>query len=397
MSARPVLRVVAAGLQDRDLRLVRILFTHNAHNAFDYRLVPAPGDPASLSTPLDEGEAQVLLVDPDTPAGARALAEVSDAGAPLPAIHVLRAGAVSQAPWRVAAAELAQGLLPRLNRLVEAEGIDRPAVAAALPPAPARSARFGLRSGRERHADAQSRADSPRAVAVRAVGETGTPASRREVGADVAVLDRPPPGLDAGADVDEDIDRIGAATTIDTADAQALIAEARIAALNARIAVARGVSSARGGRAPTPDGTASSLLSARARADRADLPLAGRCVLVADPAVISQRRVAKLFESFGADVRCVVGAVAAADLARRERIDLVVTESTLLDTGAVAMIRRLRRVPGCGSIPVLLLAARASVPLRLVARALGGVTCVARSIDADALRALAERVSKPSG
>ncbi len=406
MNVRPVVRVASAGLRDQDLRLVRVLFSHNAHNPFDFRLLPADVD-ACASTPLEASDPHVLLVDPGTPEGARALADPSAAaasastGTPIPVVHVLAAGAASQARWRVAATELAYGLLPRLNLLVREEGIDRHLDALAPPQTRVRSARFGLRFAREpavAAADEAAGADdairataiAPRANRVWALGlQPSFPSTNFD--ANVAVLERPAVGRDASSDVDDDIDRIAPASPIDVEAAQALIAQARSTALNARIAVARG-RAATGGFDAKPEGTATSLLSARARAPGGTLPLAGRRVLVADPSVISQRQLSKSLEALGAQVQCVVGAVAAADVAARARVDLVITESTLIDTSGFAMIRRLRRVSGCRSTPVVLLAAQVSLALRLVARLLGNVTLIARPIGPDALRSLVERL-----
>ncbi|HEY0879199.1 MAG TPA: hypothetical protein VGE10_12185, partial [Zeimonas sp.] len=111
MESRPEYRVMAAGLDPRDVRLVEIVFKHSQYNRYAFRFEAKP-DPLAVD---------ILIVNPLVPEGLRAVARVRTAGRSLPVISAVPHGATSNARYAISIDRLTLQLLPILNRVVELE------------------------------------------------------------------------------------------------------------------------------------------------------------------------------------------------------------------------------------------------------------------------------------
>lgn len=111
MENRPQYRVAAAGLDPRDVRLIEIVFKHSQYNRYAFRFEPK-SDPLGID---------ILIVNPLSPEGLRAVARMRSAGCNLPVISVVPHGATSSARHTISIDRLTLQLLPILNRVVEVD------------------------------------------------------------------------------------------------------------------------------------------------------------------------------------------------------------------------------------------------------------------------------------
>lgn len=113
MGERPVGTVRVAGLDARDLRVIRFVLRHCDFNRYAYRIDDAPsGEPA------DAG-ADLVLANRLAPAGASLWALADPAAGGAARIEVLPPGAVASGGDTIALDRLAVQLLPVLNRVFE--------------------------------------------------------------------------------------------------------------------------------------------------------------------------------------------------------------------------------------------------------------------------------------
>lgn len=111
MESRPEYRVAAAGLDPRDVRLIEIVFKHSQYNRYAFRFEAKP-DPLAVD---------ILIVNPLSPEGLRAVARARSAGRSLPVISAMPHGATSSGRYAISIDRLTLQLLPILNRVVERE------------------------------------------------------------------------------------------------------------------------------------------------------------------------------------------------------------------------------------------------------------------------------------
>ena len=114
MSIRPVFRVAAAGLDERDFRLIEIVFKHSQYNRYDFQLLPRP----------DPQQTDILIVNPVTPSGLDALSALREYSRDIPAVSALPRGTQAAARHAITIDRLTLQLLPTLNRVVEIEGLE---------------------------------------------------------------------------------------------------------------------------------------------------------------------------------------------------------------------------------------------------------------------------------
>lgn len=134
MSIRPVFRIAVAGLDERDVRLIEIVFKHSQYNKYDFQLLEE----------ADPRQTDILIVNPGVAAGLDALSALRAGTRDVPSISALPRGAQVAARHAITIDRLTLQLLPTLNRVVETEGLERtrvpPREAVAVPAADASSA-----------------------------------------------------------------------------------------------------------------------------------------------------------------------------------------------------------------------------------------------------------------
>ncbi len=111
---RPVFRVAAAGLDERDVRLIEIVFKHSQYNRYDFQLLARP----------DPQQTDILIVNPATPSGLDALSALRAYSRDIPAVSALPRGTQAAARHAITIDRLTLQLLPTLNRVVEIEGLE---------------------------------------------------------------------------------------------------------------------------------------------------------------------------------------------------------------------------------------------------------------------------------
>ena len=129
MEDKPLFRVGAAGLDPRDSRLIEIVFKHSQYNKYEYQ----------LTTSLEDGAVDILIVNSVEPEGLQALAMIRSAGRTIPVIAAVPRGAPSSARHAISIDRLTLQLLPILNRVVELELLSPETRPMGLPGMPAQS------------------------------------------------------------------------------------------------------------------------------------------------------------------------------------------------------------------------------------------------------------------
>jgi CheY-like chemotaxis protein len=103
------LTVGAGGIDPRDVRLIEIVFRHSQYNPIEFE----------LQTRLELKTAEVLLINPMTQEGLKALAKLRTSGLNIPVISVVPRGASPGSKYAIALDRLTLQLLPMLNKVVE--------------------------------------------------------------------------------------------------------------------------------------------------------------------------------------------------------------------------------------------------------------------------------------
>jgi CheY-like chemotaxis protein len=103
------LTVGAGGIDPRDVRLIEIVFRHSQYNPIEFE----------LQTRLELKTAEVLLINPMTQDGLKALAKLRTSGLNIPVISVVPRGASPGSKYAIALDRLTLQLLPMLNKVVE--------------------------------------------------------------------------------------------------------------------------------------------------------------------------------------------------------------------------------------------------------------------------------------
>ncbi|HPU53491.1 MAG TPA: response regulator [Burkholderiaceae bacterium] len=134
MEEKPLFRVGAAGLDPRDSRLIEIVFKHSQYNKYEYQ----------LTTSLEHGAVDILIVNSVEPEGLQALALIRSSGRTIPVIAAVPRGAPSSARHAISIDRLTLQLLPILNRVVELELLSPETRPMGLSPVPGQS--FGTPS-----------------------------------------------------------------------------------------------------------------------------------------------------------------------------------------------------------------------------------------------------------
>jgi DNA-binding response OmpR family regulator len=107
--AKKRLTVGAGGIDPRDVRLIEIVFRHSQYNPIEFE----------LQTRLELKTAEVLLINPMTQEGLKALAKLRTSGLNIPVISVVPRGASPGSKYAIALDRLTLQLLPMLNKVVE--------------------------------------------------------------------------------------------------------------------------------------------------------------------------------------------------------------------------------------------------------------------------------------
>lgn len=107
-------------------------------------------------------------------------------------------------------------------------------------------------------------------------------------------------------------------------------------------------------------------------------------VLVVDPSKVFQKLWAKMFVRLGHEPLMVESGEAAVQLVRRRDVDLVFTTLSLSGMNGIQLTHRLRSIPTCRDIPILMLTATEEADLKQRALA-AGVTEIHDRTDVDAL------------
>ncbi len=107
--AKKRLTVGAGGIDPRDVRLIEIVFRHSQYNPIEFE----------LQTRLELKTAEVLLINPMTQDGLKALAKLRTSGLNIPVISVVPRGASPGSKYAIALDRLTLQLLPMLNKVVE--------------------------------------------------------------------------------------------------------------------------------------------------------------------------------------------------------------------------------------------------------------------------------------
>lgn len=111
MNIKPTYRVATAGLDERDVRLIDIVFRHSQYNAVSYTLAPVTAD----------GQVDILIINPFEADGLRTLSRVRARGQSTPLITAVPVGMKSPSRHAIHIERLTLQLLPVLNQLVEAD------------------------------------------------------------------------------------------------------------------------------------------------------------------------------------------------------------------------------------------------------------------------------------
>ena len=111
MNEKPTYRVATAGLDERDVRLIEIVFRHSQYNAVMYQLVPVSSD----------GLVDILIINPFQASGLRTLSRIRARGQSTPLITAVPIGMKSPARHVIHIERLTLQLLPVLNQLVESD------------------------------------------------------------------------------------------------------------------------------------------------------------------------------------------------------------------------------------------------------------------------------------
>ncbi len=361
MSIRPVFRVAVAGLDDRDVRLIEIVFKHSQYNRFDFQLLSQP-DPACTD---------VLIVNPATPSGLDALTALRSQSRRVPSISAVPRGVQSAAHYAITIDRLTLQLLPTLKRVVEAEGLETGAgVVAPDSSGPVHPPSSGAAAGDEIPLVAtRIELDSP-AGAGMAVAEASRAAvapGRAELLAD---LDLDALFADAAGPVPP--------TSVRRPDGTAMAATGVALRPGASAAVPMVRPRSSGGLAEPPALSPAAMVPSAAAGrwlPAAPDPLAVEIaappihrpdvlnvqVLIADPSVAAQQQLARALRSPHLEVRCVTSASAALDATAARQFDLLITEQDLSDAGGFRLIAALRQRPGYRTTPILLLRSRAGL------------------------------------
>jgi DNA-binding response OmpR family regulator len=107
--AKKRLTVGSGGIDPRDVRLIEIVFRHSQYNPIEFE----------LQTRLELKTAEVLLINPMTQDGLKALAKLRTSSLNIPVISVVPRGASPGSKYAIALDRLTLQLLPMLNKVVE--------------------------------------------------------------------------------------------------------------------------------------------------------------------------------------------------------------------------------------------------------------------------------------
>jgi CheY-like chemotaxis protein len=360
MTIRPVFRVAVAGLDDRDVRLIEIVFKHSLYNRYDFQLL-------DQADPL---RTDILIVNPAVPAGLDALAALRAHSREIPAISALPRGAQAAARHAITIDRLTLQLLPTLNRVVELEGLQArsarqgggaegsdPALAATAAAGsidervdcsiPMVADRIDIEAGSV--VSERSDIEAGSTIADRIEIEAGsTIADRIEIDAGSMIANRT--GIDGVHSIPSAAaDRSGPSPSLHVAElADALVLDAPFAAAVEPAPVAAPSVSADLGRVEAP-----AFEPARVDADVCPVQ-----VLVVDPSLAAQQQLTRALRSRSLQVQCVISAAAALQCVAHRQYDLVITEYGLSDVSGFHLIAALRQRAGYRTTPILLLRSR---------------------------------------
>lgn len=367
MEDKPLFRVGAAGLDPRDSRLIEIVFKHSQYNKYEYQ----------LTTSLEHGAVDILIVNSVEPEGLQALALIRSSGRTIPVIAAVPRGSPSSARHAISIDRLTLQLLPILNRVVELELLSPETRPMGLPGSPAPS------MAGQAYVTPSFAAPAPpfTAPASRppAAGATASEGAPSAAALPVSASAHP---LSAQAQSAHPLPARAAAGAPPLSAAGAL--EAARPDPAARAPVAGAGSDARRPSAPAPAGLAavpppkagaaggppSNLLAFPLNA--ADPPISQRLrVLVVDDSPTVRRQLTMAFDRMG--VTCETAENASEAIAKlwEQHFDLALVDVVMPDMDGYKLTREIKRNRHWRQLPVIILTSRSS-PFDLARGALAG-------------------------
>ncbi len=371
MEDKPLFRVGAAGLDPRDSRLIEIVFKHSQYNKYEYQ----------LTTSLEHGAVDILIVNSVEPEGLQALALIRSSGRTIPVIAAVPRGSPSSARHAISIDRLTLQLLPILNRVVELELLSpetrpmglpgspapgmagqsfvTPSFAAPAPPFTAPASRLPA-AGAAPSEGAQPAAALPVSAGAHpqpAHPQSAHPQSAHPFPAHTAA--GAPPSSSGAADSART--EPGARTP-----APAAGSDARRPGASAPAGLAA-VPSPKGGAAAAPP---SNLLAFPVNA--ADPPISQRLrVLVVDDSPTVRRQLTMAFDRMG--VACETAESASEAIAKlwEQHFDLALVDVVMPDMDGYKLTREIKRNRHWRQLPVIILTSRSS-PFDLARGALAG-------------------------
>ena len=364
MEDKPLFRVGAAGLDPRDSRLIEIVFKHSQYNKYEYQ----------LTTSLEHGAVDILIVNSVEPEGLQALALIRSSGRTIPVIAAVPRGSPSSARHAISIDRLTLQLLPILNRVVELELLSPETRPMGLPgsPAPGMAGQSFVTPSFAAPAPPFTAPASRQPAAGATASEGAPPAAALPVSASAHPLSAQPQSAHplptrtaAGAPPSS------AAGAVDAARHESA----------ARAPLAGAGSDARRPSAPAPaavpppkSGTAggapSNLLAFPLNA--ADPPISQRLrVLVVDDSPTVRRQLTMAFDRMG--VTCETAENASEAIAKlwEQQFDLALVDVVMPDMDGYKLTREIKRNRHWRQLPVIILTSRSS-PFDLARGALAG-------------------------
>ena len=398
MEEKPLFRVGAAGLDPRDSRLIEIVFKHSQYNKYEYQ----------LTTSLEHGAVDILIVNSVEPEGLQALALIRSSGRTIPVIAAVPRGAPSSARHAISIARLTLQLLPILNRVVELELLSpetrpmglpggpapsqagqsfaSPSFAAPAPPFTAPASRLPAGAAAQgQPSPAGFASASPTAHSPAVPGQHAPQMSAQQIqaagGLSSSFAPGAPESTHAGigarqpvvAPTGPDPRRPGSPTPAGLATApagQATASAGQATAPAGQATAPAGLGAVPPGKAGTPVGSPSNLVAFPLNA--VDPPISQRLrVLVVDDSPTVRRQLTMAFDRMG--IACETAENGSDAIAKlwEQHFDLALVDVVMPDMDGYKLTREIKRNRHWRQLPVIILTSRSS-PFDLARGALAG-------------------------
>ncbi|MCZ2415500.1 MAG: response regulator [Burkholderiales bacterium] len=345
MPSRPVYRVAAAGLDPRDVRLIEIVFKHSQYNRFEFVF-----EPVLVSDRLD-----ILIVDPASPDGVRALDWLGALDRRVPVVHAVARGATGSARHALSIDRLTLQLLPILNRVVEMELL--------APTAQAPELRAGLRAAPPVVPGQGGPAGSPQTRDF--LREAARLSREGDSAREAAMLAAAPAAAAPAAPAGPDDSATAAAAARGAAPAPAV--------QGPQAAPAQGPQAAPP--APTPQAAPDAAAASRPASNLLAFPLNGEAsaprlrVLVVDDSPTVRKQLSLAFARMRIECDAVASAAQALERLDEHHYDLALVDVVMPEMDGYKLTRQIRRRHR--GLPVIILTSRSS-PFDLARGALAG-------------------------